>query len=369
MFLEKLDEGFIYKIDKNDDSKLAVGSRCAVAGDGDLICSYMVQSGLGTNDFVLLTSKSTDTGKTWMEQGAVWPQLLNDYSVFCSISSASTGCLYLYGTRTLKGKPGESFWDEGRQALKQNELIWGMSRDCGRSWTAPCIIPMPIPGAAEAPGAMYINANGRLLVPYSPYNTMNPDIMVDRKQVAVLYSDDNGSTWCYTPAIRFDEENSGGAEAWITGLSDGRLLATCWHINHGEGNDYANKYSISQDSGSSWLPTKSTGIVGQSTALASLPDGRALFIYNQRKYGEVGIWLAVVRPTEKNFGIEDNQIIWKAALKTQNGSDGDSNGWTDFAFGEPSITILPDGMLIITFWCTQPMEKGIKYIKLRINSI
>ena len=108
--------------------------------------------------------------------------------------------------------------------------------------------------------------------------------------------------------------------------------------------------------------------MGQSTALAALPGGRALFIYNQRKHGEVGIWLAVVNPTDSNFGVESNEIVWKAQTATQSSSSGGHSEWTDFAFGEPSVTPLQDGTLLVTFWCAQPSGKGVQYVKLAMKN-
>ena len=113
--------------------------------------------------------------------------------------------------------------------------------------------------------------------------------------------------------------------------------------------------------------TRSTGIMGQSTALAALPDGRALFVYNQRRHGDVGVWLALVKPTATDFGIEANEIIWRAQTRTQRGTSGAHAEWGDFSFGEPSVTLLPDGALFVALWCVQPSGRGIRYVKLRMN--
>jgi hypothetical protein len=108
--------------------------------------------------------------------------------------------------------------------------------------------------------------------------------------------------------------------------------------------------------------------MGQSTALAALPDGRALFIYNQRRHGEPGVWMAVVRPTEDDFGVESNEIIWRAQTRTQSGTSGEHSEWTDFSFGEPSVALLPDNTLLVVLWCVQPAGQGIRYVRLRSPS-
>jgi hypothetical protein len=354
-------EGFVVHCSASE--RAAVGSRCVALPSGELLCSCMLTAGLGTNDFLPVLFRSTDLGASWTPQGPVWPHLERAWSLFVSISRDTTGDLFLFGTRTPVDRAGESFWCEATQGLKQNELIHARSRDGGRTWTEPAGIPMPSAGAAEAPGALCVTRMGRWLVPYSPYNTFDPAVTVTRNQVLVARSNDQGRTWGHSAMLRLPDARSGAAEAWVVELADGRLLGTCWHLHPDKDGAYANAYALSDD-GATWGPTRSTGILGQSTALAALPDGRALFIYNQRRQGEVGVWLAVARPTHSDFGIEANQIVWQAQTATQTGSSGEHSQWEDFSFGEPSITPLPDGTFLVTLWSMQPPGSGIRYVKL-----
>jgi hypothetical protein len=327
----------------------------------------MAQSQLGINDFQPMIARSADGGQTWSEAQPLWPHLTERYSIFGSVSRAPGGDLYYFGARYLIDTPGESFWCEATQGLKQNELFWALSTDEGRAWSEPRIIPMPAPGAAEAPGPLTVLRSGRMICCYAPYNTFDPQLVVDRNQVVALRSDDRGATWRSNSMIRFPSEHSTGAEAWVIELSDGRLLGTTWHLNQEDKSDHPNAYAISLDGGDSWQPARSTGIMGQSTSLAALPDGRALFVYNQRRHGEPGVWVAVVRPTADDFGIESNEIAWRAQTRTQSGSSGEHTDWTDFSFGEPSATLLPDGTILLVLWCVQPDGQGIKCTRFRFR--
>ena len=76
------------------------------------------------------------------------------------------------------------------------------------------------------------------------------------------------------------------------------------------------------------------------------------------------MWLAVVRPTETDFGIEANAIIWRAKSATPKEQSQELTSWTSFSFGEPSITLLPDGSLLATLWYVQDGIAGIRYVKL-----
>lgn len=191
---------------------------------------------------------------------------------------------------------------------------------------------------------------------------------VDRAQVVLIRSDDQGRTWSHTSMLRFAEATSGGAEAWVVELASGRLVGTCWHLDHADGSDYPNAYAVSDDGGATWSRTGTTGTRGQSTALCPLSDGRVLFVYNQRKHPPVGVWLAVARPGPESFGIEAEEVVWRAAVTTQQGGAEGHAGWTDFAFGEPAVLPLSDGTLLVVLWTIQPDGRGIAYVKLKLVS-
>ena len=367
MRFEKISEGFIYNSDKSGLKLSAAGPRCVYLNNDELVCSFFAQESMGANDSEIMLTRSRDGGETWTDCESVWPGMIGKYSIYGSISRSMKGELFLYGARTPMGQPGESSWCDATQGLKQNELIYSRSEDNGRTWTDPKVIPMPASGSAEAPGTMCISKSGRWIAPYSPYNTFDVSLKVDRNKVVAMYSDDRGETWKHSSMLYFDDMNSNGAEAWVVELDHGGLLGTSWHLNQNDGSDYPNAYALSYDKGTTWTKTMSTGILGQSTGLAPLKDGKALFIYNQRKHGETGVWMATVKPTETDFGIESNEIIWKAEKNTQSGmTSGGHSEWTDFSFGEPSVTVLPDDTLLVALWCSQPSGSGIRYLKLRM---
>jgi hypothetical protein len=339
-----------------------------VLDNGDVLCTFMLQSGLGINDFVTMQTVSRDGGLTWDEARPVWPHLASRYSLFGSVSRAPSGELFLYGIRFPIDQAGESFWSDATQGMKQNDLFWSRSRDGGQSWTDPAVVPMPIAGSAEAPGPLLVSRTGRWLVCYAPYNTFDPSVLVDRNQIVVMYSDDEGQSWQHRSMLRFAEKDSGGAEAWVIELADGRLLGACWQVGYSKGQEFPNPYALSVDCGETWTPPRSTGICGQSIALAALRDGRALLVYNQRKHGDPGVWLAVGRPSQEGFGMEANRIVWRAERATQHGSSAEHLEWEDFAFGEPSIILLPDGSVLVALWCLQPSGQGIRCVKLHPNA-
>ena len=244
-------------------------------------------------------------------------------------------------------------------------MFWASSDDKGLTWTDPVPIVLPIPGSAEAPGALTVTRDGTWICCYSPYNTFDPSVKVDRNQVVCLRSADRGATWSHGSMLRFDDAESTAAEAWVVELADGRLLGACWHIApHGKP-DYPNAFALSHDGGLTWTQTRPTGTLGQSISLTALEDGRALMVYNQRQHGDPGIRLAVARPTDDDFGIETDELIWKAGVRTQSETTGDHDEWQDYSFGEPAVTVLPDGTFLVVFWLIQPDVRGIGFVKVK----
>ncbi|KKS44686.1 MAG: hypothetical protein A2Y13_02340 [Planctomycetes bacterium GWC2_45_44] len=367
MKFEIIETGYVYKTAIDCTDKVAVGSRCAVSSREEILCTFMIQKKLGGNDFKPVLCRSFDHGKTWTKPNLIWPDLQDKFSIFGSISKGTNGEYLFFGQRTVIDKVGESFWCEATSGLKANELIWAKSCDNGATWSKFTVIPMPVPGAAEAPGAMCVARDGSWYCCYSPYKTFNPDIAVKINQVIMLRSRDEGNTWEHKQMLTFDEPDSGGAESWITELGNSTLLGMSWHFNRTSGADYPNAYSLSFDGGSSWQPTQASGLKGQSLALTPVIDDYALVVYNQRKNPPIGIWLALLKSNRKEFLIDANEIIWTAAIPGRNNTDTDHRQWTNFAFGEPSVTMLQHNIILITFWCIQPDAQGIGFVKIRMK--
>ena len=343
---------------------LAAASRVVVTNGGLLVCAYMVRSGAGISDFVPHLSVSGDDGRTWEAPRVIWPDLVGVASISCALSRSRAGELFLYGTTTPIERPGETWWDGARQAMKQNDIFWARSTDDGRTWTAPTVIPMPIPGGAEAPGPLTVLRSGRWLACYAPYNTFDESVVVDRNQIVLVMSDDTGRSWRHTSMLRFEDPDAGGAEAWVVQMADGRLVGTSWSMSLVTGADTPIPYALSSDDGTTWTTTRSTGIRGQATSLAPLHGGGVLMAYNQRQEPSPGVWLAVAEPSDAGFGVKRIGPAWLAEKATHTAAGTGHDEWTDFAFGEPSVTLLPDGDVFLTLWCDQPTGRGIRYVRL-----
>ena len=334
---------------------LGACSRVVVTDGGDLLCTYVLRTGAGVPDYTPHQSRSDDGGRTWTAEGPVWPSLVGRASISVALSRSRAGdALPLRDVHARRRRRGQLVGRRAAGAQAERPDLGAIIAMRGRTWPDPTIIPMPIPGAAEAPGPMTVTRSGRLVAVYAPYNTFDESVEVDRNQIVLVKSDDDGQTWSHTSMLRFADPESGGAESWVVELADGRLVGAAWHMSLTTGRDERIPYGISHDGGDTWTPTRSTGIVGQATSLAALPDGRVLLVYNQREQPDPGVWLAVADPSDDDFGVQRLGPAWLAERATINPDDSGHDAWQDFRFGEPSVTLLPDGDVLVTLWCDQP---------------
>lgn len=366
---EILSEGNVVRSHVGEPTSVVVaGPRCVATRDGSVLVTYMAQSKLGINDFVPTIMRSDSAIERWSDPKPIWADVSKRYSMFCNISAATNGELFIFGSRTYIEVPGEPFWQEENQGIKENDLFWSRSLDDGRTWTSPQPFPLPYPGSAEVPGTLLVTRKGRWIGVYAPYNTFDKSLRVERERLIAVCSDDQGATWKSSIAMRFDEPNSGGAEAWVTQLTDGRLLSTTWHADmSGAQKKFPNRYAISHDEGNTWTPSRSTGIVGNTTALTPLPDNRALFITVRRGKDDAGIWLSIVKPNDHDFGVISDQCVWSNAQATKTGETANHANWTKFTYGEPCVSVLPDGTFLMVFWYLDDQYAGVRYLKLKLN--
>jgi hypothetical protein len=345
--------------------RMALGPRCIATAAGDLVCTLMRSSALGVNDFEPCCCRSADGGRTWSAPETLYPALAGRESLFLSISRDQAGATYLFGSTTPIGDTGESFWCETTQGLKQNRLVWARGDADGREWSEPQPIDVPFAGSAEAPGPLLVTHDGRWLGPFSPYNTFDPNTVVDRQCMHAVVSENAGASWSLSTPLRFEDPDSGAAEGWIAELADGRLVAGAWHTDlSGQEVSYPNAYAISPDSGRSWMPTYSMVTHGHTIALMPLADGRLAFPYVQRAAdAQIGLWIAVADVNPREFEIDEHQCVWAAPVQPEAATSHDE--WTASSFGEPALALLPDGAWLLVFWYADGDHSRVRWLRLR----
>lgn len=334
------------------------GPRCAVLSDGGVLCTFMINSKGGANDFVTMAAYG-DKDLNFGEASPVWPHLKGRESLFGSVRRGADGKFYIAGQAFPIAYEGEDFWSDEAMGMKENRVFFSVSEN-GRDFPDPTMVELPYYASAEQPGGILCDADGKLTMIYSPYPTIEKREEVDNGCMVMLRSCDGGETFAAKKFAAIDGDSQ-YAESWITRLSDGRLAVSTWQT----ASENSSQYLVSDDDGETFKGPFFQEFKGQSTGISAWRDGSLLIAYNQRKYGTVGVWLAMeIFDSEGRATLLENEPVWEAQTATKTGDSTDFGQWTDFSFGEPSVTVLPDDTLLVTLWYQQGDIQGIRYIRL-----
>jgi len=351
---KKISEGNVFATEKVCATS---GPRVARLPDGKFICTFMINSKGGANDFVPMAAYSEDL-ENWSEAKPVWPELEGKKSFFASVRPTYDGRVSIAGQIFDIAYPGEDFWSDEAGGMKENQVAFSVSDD-GYNFPLPTCVDLPFYASAEQAGGMLVDRDGTMTMIYSPYPTIEKREDVDTCCMVKLTSRDGGKTFEGEKFACVDAPST-YAESWITRLSEEKLYVSTWQT----ASEDSNQYLISYDNGKSFKGPFAQPFRGQSTAISPWADESVLIAYNQRKQEPVGVWLAMERPDENGVNLLENEPVWIAEQTTKGNTSGEFSEWTDFSFGEPHVCVLPDNTLLVTLWYQQGGVNGIRYVRL-----
>lgn len=325
---------------------------------GDLLCSFTVGGGQfvhGGTDW----ARSSDGGLSWRLEGTILPPSTDPPSAnFLKLSLSPDGrTIYAYGTR---------YWGptDDRFGQRRGEAVLCISRDQGKNWSAPQVLPMPdVP--LEISHAICPLPSGRLLAPCG----LLPSPERLGEEVIALVSDDGGQTWPARRTVFKDPQGRLGFwEQKLASLGDNRLMAVAWTVTLGDYRDRPNSFVLSGDGGSTWGAIHSTGIQGQTMTPLHLGGDRLLVLYN-RRYGVQGVVAALVTFSDSEWHVRGEQLFYDAKAHRSGPAAGASgvDELADFQFGFPTALRLADGSFLATHWCVAQGVCGIRFTKFRID--
>ena len=350
---KKISEGDVFV---SRDGRMTSGPRVAVLADGSLICTFMLNSESGANDFVPMAAYSKD-GETWSEAREIYPALTGSRSTFISVRNTHDGRIALGGKQWDVAFTGEHFWSDEAGGMKENRLVYAISDD-GLSFPELSAVELPYYASAENPGGVCVGPDGAIRFVYAPYPTIEKKAEADTRYLVKLTSKDGGGTFAASKIGEIDAPCL-YAETWLEHLSDGRLFVSSWQTARED----STVYLISDGSGAVAGPFAQP-FRGQSTGICAGTDGDVFIAYNQRKADPVGVWLAWEKPEVGDPGVIANEPVWIADSATRGATSGDFTDWTDFSFGEPHVRLLPDGTLMVVLWYGSGDKIGVRYVRL-----
>ncbi len=340
------------------DERESAFPQCIQLPCGDILCSFGVGGGQfvhGGTDW----ARSKDGGLSWQIEGTILPHSVEPPSAnFLKLSLApDSNTIYAYGTRYW-GDPHERF------GKRRGETVLCISRDQGRTWSGPSIIPMP-DCPLEVSHSLRPLRSGRLLAPGA---LLAAEERLG-EEVFVIVSDDGGNTWPHHRTVFRDPESKVGFwEQKFTELEANRLLATAWTVTLGDYHDQSNSFAISDDGGWTWSPKQSTGIRGQTMSTVWLGGDRLLVLYN-RRYGAQGIVGCLATFSRTAWTVHHESLVYDAKANRDGPNSGNTgvDELASFQFGFPTAIPLQDGCYLMTNWSVERGVTGIRWTKLRVD--
>jgi hypothetical protein len=336
----------------------------AVAGGGELVCVYCHGGGQFASG-ISEAARSLDGGRTWIQEGPVGPAgpmsatgSGRTYEPVSSMLRASSrwgsDLVFAYGARSERR-------GDDRFGERPVDPILCVSRDRGRTWTAPRVL--------DASSRMLEISHG--VLPLSDGRLLAPAATIERgrlgERVLMAQSDDDGTTWGPFRTVLSDPTGRRGyLEHKLADLGGGRVLLTAWTVEMDSLRDLPNTAVESTDGGRTWGEPVSTGINGQTLSVLPLCDDRILVLYN-RRYGRQGVVAALATVTAGDWLIHEESLVHDAHTVRERPTAADGvEEMVEFTFGFPTAVRLPGGDALVTFWAGEYGRVAVRWARLRI---
>jgi hypothetical protein len=270
------------------------------------------------------------------------------------ICEAADGTLLLSATRFESSD--QALFDPDSEGLQRPELILYRSRDQGTTWSGPEIVPVDLPPERytwNKAGGIMLLAEDRWMLPFETWKPTGCTAPPDQK-AAAIFSADQGRSWGELTIVADDP--SGRLLYWDqlnSRMPDGRIYTMLWtHIYNTDQDDCVH-WVCSEDDGRTWSQPQPTNLRGQVCCPISLADGRMAAIYNHR-HEPHSVRIAISEDLS-TFDLYNQLTVFDAGSEATFGTTDHENFLAEhmlIAFGKPQGQQLPNGDLLVYFWCT-----------------
>jgi hypothetical protein len=332
---------------------------------GELLASFDVGQAVESMDYHTVLSRSGDGGREWSTPTPIFRDTAAQATHTVRLGRTRDGLLTAFGTRFHREDPEEGLTNRANLGMVRTDLILLISRDAGRTWYGPRQVTPPLVGPSfEVCHSIIELADGRWLWPTSTWKGWSGDAPNGMKCVA-LVSHDRGMTWPDHLDVMDDYAN--GIIHWEVSLrqmADGRLLAVAWAFHEPTGATRPTPYSISED-GRAFSAPRLTGLRGQTAKVLPLDGDGVLCVY--RRNDRPGLWAALAQVTTAGWRILDEAVLWQGAASGMSGVATASDELAGLRFGYPSMARMPDGEVLVAFWCLEDAVHNIRWIRLALG--
>lgn len=367
--IKDIQTGILYRNDKPHVKSIhAYFPSAAVLSDGQILATVVLGEAFEAVNLRTHLFRSTDNGKTWQNEGLIYPgtkeRLTSDCARLTALSNDDLVVFMIRHDRTEH--PNEGLTNPETLGFVPTDLLIFRSSDKGKTWTGPQRIQPPLVGPSfEMCCPITVLKDGRWFIPTQTWPGWNGECPNGIKMVA-LVSCDQGKSWpTYLDVMQEPGRHVYFWESKIIELKDGRLLATAWVYDDTAKSDRPNHYCFSSDGGKTWSTPCSTGLYGQTLTPLELEDGRILSAY--RRTDKPGLWLNISRLEKSQWINEFEMPLWGyQATGLIATSQNMSHNFSVLRFGAPCMAYLKDKTILLCFWCYEDCVSNIRWFKIRI---
>lgn len=368
--LQNIQTGLIYRNAKpHVMSRHAYFPSVVARGGGDLVALYVLGQAFEATDLHVHVARSEDGGLSWQPLGRLCPETPGRLTTDAArLTALPDGRLVAVVVRHDRSEhPEEGLANPATLGFVPVEVLLLWSADGGRSWSEPQPIEPPLEGPSfELCAPVTVLSDGRWLWPTSTWRDWDGRLP-NGNRTGAFVSDDAGLSW---PTWMDVFANPGGNlifwESKIIELPDGRLLAVAWCYDEEIETDRPNQYTVSHDGGATWTAPASLDVYGQTMTPLALDDGRVLCVY--RRTDQPGLWVNRGHFDGDRWVNLSEEPLWghqSAVGRTISGHSMVEN-FHALRFGAPSVLALPDGGLMVAFWCYEDCVSAIRWYRFQV---
>jgi len=366
MKIDKLETGLVFRNYRPDVRSLhAWHPTLVILRDGQFLAGFDMGQAVASLDYRSYTSRSSDGGRTWSPPARIFEDeddRLQRHGV--RLWGVRDGSIVGVGMRAYPTHEEEEAWSRETFGQRPHELIRLRSRDEGRTWEGPTVIEPPLEGPFEVCHTVVELADGRWAWPMSITRRWDGSAP-DGVRAIALVSHDEGRTWpeCMTLLDGY-AQGIMHLECSLIQLPDGRLLSCAWAFDVASGTSQTLSYAISAD-GQKFGEPRPTGIRSETSKLLSLGDEHVLCVY--RRTDRPGLWVNLVRIDGDSWENLGEAPLWEGADSKMFGQRSSSEELAALAFGFPQPHLLPDGDVMVLFWCREDCVHNIRWVRFSVS--
>ncbi|MCB8960910.1 MAG: exo-alpha-sialidase [Ardenticatenales bacterium] len=352
----------------------ALFSHLVSLGGTELLCTYNRGQGMYATDLTFWQCRSHDGGLSWGEHELITDRTQDDrpYSYHSPfLTRMRDGELVIVAFRVDRSDPEWPIFNEKTGGLTALEVILQRSHNNGASWGEPEVIDIPADLVITPSTSIIELADGRWFLPYDQWHAFD-DPGPYQPRTLGFYSADRGQSW--SDPVWFADGAASGKGFWhgrVTSLTDQRLFALFWSADMANGMAPLPLHRcFGSPDGARWTEPEATNIPGQTNNVVDLGGGRLAAVYTTREANQPGFRACLSEDWGLTWDLANQIQLWDATGRERLGVDAPEaypRSHDTIAYGAPTATLLPNGDILFSFWCTEMSITHIRYALCRVQ--